>query len=183
MNLQVRKAVESDRQTISDVVIAAFGDVQGREISDLVVELLVDPSAQPLLSLVATDNEHVVGHILFTKVRIDGSQRRVSASILAPLSVRPEHQNQGIGGRLIKEGLVRLKTAGVHLVFVLGHPGYYPKFGFSPAGIMRFEAPYPIAAKDADAWMALELQPGVIGQVSGQVACAESLNDPKYWIE
>ncbi|WP_420804791.1 GNAT family N-acetyltransferase [Nitrosococcus halophilus] len=59
---------------------------------------MADPSAQPLLSLVATVNDHVVGHILFTNVRIKHSQRLVSSAILAPLSVHPEYQNQGIGG-------------------------------------------------------------------------------------
>ncbi len=183
MNLQVRKAFESDKQAISDVVLAAFGDVQGQEIADLIIDLLADPSAQPLLSLVATTNENVVGYILFTNARIKHSQRKVSAAILAPLSVDPEYQNQGIGGRLIKDGLKRLKAAGVELVFVLGHPGYYPKYGFSVAGIMGFDATYPIPPENSGAWMVHELHLGVIGHVSGQVICADALNDPKYWRE
>jgi putative acetyltransferase len=183
MNLQVRKAIGSDTQAISDVVIAAFGDVQGQEIADLITELLADPSALPLLSLVAMTNDNVVGHILFTNARIKHSQRIVSAAILAPLSVRPEYQNQGIGGRLIKEGQKRLKAAGVELIFVLGHPDYYPKYGFSAAGIKGFDASYPIPPENSGAWMAQELHPGVIGHVSGQVICADALNDPKYWRE
>jgi len=183
MNLQVRKAFESDKQAISDVVIAAFGDVQGQEIADLIIKLLADPSAQPLLSLVATTNDSVVGHILFSNARIMHSQRIVSATILAPLSVHPEYQNQGIGGRLVKEGLKRLKAADVELVFVLGHPGYYPKYGFSAAGIKGFDASYPIPPKNSCAWMVQELRPGVFGHVSGQVICADALNDPKHWQE
>ena len=65
MNLQVRKALESDKQAISDEVIAAFGDEQGQVIVDLITDLLADPSAQPLLALVATTNDNVVGQILF----------------------------------------------------------------------------------------------------------------------
>jgi putative acetyltransferase len=183
MNLQVRKAFESDKQAISDVVITAFGDVQGQEIVDLITDLLEDPSAQPLLSLVVTVDDNVVGHILFTSAQIKHSQRMVSSAILAPLSVHPEHQNQGIGGRLIKEGLKQLKTAGVELVFVLGHPGYYPKYGFSTAGIKGFEASYPIPPENSGAWMVQELHPGVIGHVSGKVICADALNDPKHWRE
>lgn len=183
MNLQVRKAFESDTQAISDVVIAAFGDVQGQEIADLITNLLADPSAQPLLTLVATTNDNVVGHILFSNARIKHSQRIVSATILAPLSVHPEYQNQGIGGRLIKEGLKRLKAADVELVFVLGHPDYYPKYGFSPAGIKGLDASHPIPPKNSGAWMVQELHPGVIGHVSGQVICADALNDPKHWRE
>ena len=183
MNFQVRKAVESDKQAISGIIIAAFGDTEGQEISDLVTDLLADPTAQPLLSLVATADDNVIGHILFTNTQIKHSQRIVSSAILAPLAVHPEYQNQGIGGRLIKEGLKQLKAAGVELVFVLGHPGYYPKHGFSPAGIKGFEASYPILPENAGAWMVHELQPGVIGNVSGQVICADALNDPKYWRE
>ena len=183
LGLDVRKAGESDRDAISDVVIAAFGEVEGREIADLISDLLSDPSAQPLLSLVADADEEVVGHILFTNVRLKHSQRIASSSILAPLSVHPEYQNQGIGGRLIKEGLNQLKSWDVELVFVLGHPGYYPKYGFSPAGVQGFDAPYAILPENSDAWMVQELQPGVIGQASGQVMCADALDDPKYWLE
>jgi predicted N-acetyltransferase YhbS len=183
MNLQVRKALESDRQSISNVIIAAFGIVQGNEITDLMANLLADPSAQPLLSLVATIKDNVVGHILFTNAQIKHSQRIVSSAILAPLSVHPAYQNQGIGGRLIKEGLKQLKAAGIELVFVLGHPGYYPKYGFSAARIKGFDASYPIPPENSDAWMVQELHPGVIGHVSGQVICADALNDPKYWRE
>ena len=179
----MRKALESDKQAISDVIIAAFGDVQGQEIADLVTGLLVDPSAQPLLSLVVTADDNIVGHILFTNARIKHSQRTVSSAILAPLSVHPEYQNQGIGGRLIKEGLKQLKAAGVELAFVLGHPGYYPKYGFSAAGIKGFDAPYPIPPENSGAWMVQELHPGIIACIRGQVKCAEALNDPKYWRE
>jgi len=183
MNLQVRRAYDSDKQAITDVVIAAFGDEQGQEIADLVTELLADPGAQPLLSLVATADGHVVGHILFTNVQLSHSPRVVSSAILAPLSVHPDCQNQGIGGRLIQEGLKQLKASGVELVFVLGHPGYYPKYGFSGAGSKGLDAPYPIPPENSDAWMVQELQPGVIGHVRGQVICADALNNPRHWRE
>jgi len=183
MNLQVRKAFESDKQAISDVVIAAFGEAQGPEIEDLITDLLADPSAQPVLPLIVTADDNVVGHILFTNARINHSQRIVSSAILAPLSVHPEYQNQGIGGRLIKEGLKQLKAVGAELVFVLGHPGYYPKYGFSAAGVKGFDAPSPIPPENSAAWMVQELHPGVIGHVGGQVICADVLNDPKHWRE
>lgn len=182
-NLQVRKAFDSDKQAISDVVIAAFGEMQGQEIGNLITDLLEDPSAQPLLSLVVTADGKVIGHILLSNSRINHSQRIVSSAILAPLSVHPAYQNQGIGGRLIREGLTQLKAACVELVFVLGHPGYYPKYGFSAAGTKGFDAPYPIPPENSGAWMVQELYPGVIGQVSGRVICADALNDPKHWRE
>ena len=183
MYFQVRKAFESDKQAISDVVIAAFGDVEGQEIAGLISDLLEDPSAHPLLSLVVTAKDNVVGHILFTTTQIKHSQQTVSSAILAPLSVHPKYQSQGIGLQLIEEGFKQLKAAGVELVFVLGHPGYYSKVGFSAAGIKGFDAPYPIPPENSGAWMVQELHPGVIGHVSGQVICAHSLNDPKHWGE
>ena len=183
MNLQIRTSFESDKQAISDVVIIAFGQEQGPEIEGLIADLLKDPSALPLLSLVATVDEYIVGHILFTSAKIKHSQRMVSSAILAPLSVHPEYQSQGIGGQLIEEGLKQLKSAGVELVFVLGHPDYYPRYGFSAAGIKGFDAPFPILPENSDAWMVQELSPGIIGNVRGQVICADALNDPKHWRE
>ena len=91
--------------------------------------------------------------------------------------------SEGVGGLLIREGLKRLSEAGVDLVFVLGHPGYYPKHGFQTAGVLGFEAPYPIPEKDAGAWMVQELRSGVIGRVSGTVQCCDVLNQPQHWRE
>ena len=65
-------------------------------------------------------------------------------AILAPLAVVPDAQGQGIGGALIEHGLSLLQRSGVGLVFVLGHPGYYPRHGFEPAGRLGFDAPFPI---------------------------------------
>ncbi|MGP1387450.1 MAG: GNAT family N-acetyltransferase [Thainema sp.] len=183
MKFQVREAHQSDQQAITQVVIAAFGDGQGPEIADLITDLLGDPSAYPLVSLVATIDDRVVGHILFTNTTIKQAQRAVSSAILAPLAVHPDHQNQGIGGQLIQAGLKQLQSAGTELVFVLGYPDYYPKYGFSPAGVKGFDAPHPIPPEHADAWMVQELRPGILGQVSGQVMCANVLNDPKHWQE
>ena len=183
MNIQVRTAQESDRSSVAQVVRAAFSEDQGGEIVDLVTDLLADASALPSLSLAATADGSVVGHIFFTNARLTTSQREISAAILAPLSVHPAFQNQGIGGRLINAGLQQLKASGVELVFVLGHPGYYPKHGFSPAGIQGFDAPYPISPEHAGAWMVQELQPGIIVRFQGQVICADALNDPKHWRE
>ena len=183
MNIQIREALKSDKELISAVILAAFGDVQGQEVADLVNDLMNDSSAQPLLSLVATVEDETIGHILFTSAHIKNPQQKINATILAPLAVKPQYQNMGVGGSLINEGLRQLKSASVDLVFVLGHPAYYPKFGFSPAGVKGLNAPYPIPPKDADAWMVQALQPGYIGKVRGQVVCANVLNDPKHWVE
>ena len=76
-----------------------------------------------------------------------------------------------------------MSESGVELVFVLGHPEYYPRHGFTPAGALGFEAPYPIPDEHAEAWMVQELRPGVIGSVCGRVICADMLNKPEHWHE
>lgn len=183
MRVKIRPAFDTDTTAILDVVRSAFGNEQGQEIANLIIDLLKDRSAQPVISLVATANVLVVGHVLFTSVRLKQSPQIFSSAILAPLSVHSNYQKQGIGGQLIHSGLNQLKAMCVGLVFVLGHPGYYPKYGFVPAGTRGFEAPYPIPPEHADAWMVQELQSGIIGFVQGQVECADTLNDPKHWQE
>jgi len=179
---ELRIATESDLPGIIAVHKSAFTE-EGETIASLVADLLGDDTAAPWLSLVAEIDGRIVGHVLFTAVRLSGAERTVSAQILAPLAVAPEYQDQGIGGALIGDGLKRLATSGVKLVFVLGHPDYYPQFGFRPAGTQGFEAPYPIPCVHAAAWMVQELRPGIIGSVHGRVRCADTLNDPRYWQE
>lgn len=181
--LNIQHSKNSDRLGLVALHKAAFGPEEGPVIADLVVDLLTDPTAMPLLSLMATEGDNVIGHILFTNVKITPCDDTPPAMILAPLAVHPEVQSQGVGGKLIKEGLRRLTESGVALVFVLGHPGYYPKYGFKPAGTRGFEAPYPILEKNADAWMVQELYSGVINRVSGKVRCADVLDQPQYWRE
>lgn len=181
--MKIRSSYKSDRLEIEKVHKTAFGKDKGPEIAELVNGLFDDKTAEPLLSLVAVKNEKIIGHILFTKANIAQTPVLVSAQILAPLAVLPEVQAKGVGGLLIKEGLDRLKKAGVELVFVLGHPDYYPRSGFTPAGELGFEAPYHIPHEHAGAWMVIALSPGIIGKVKGTVACSEVLNQPQHWRE
>ena len=176
----IREATESELGDVLYVERAAFGS---EEEPELVRNLLLDPSAKPFLSLLAIEEGRAVGHILFTNASLVETQYTVAISLLAPLAVVPDFQGQGIGGQLIQSGLERLSTSGIDLVFVLGHPGYYPRYGFKPASPLGFETPYPIPAQDADAWMVQALRPNVIGTVSGKVVCADMLDRPEYWRE
>ena len=191
MSIQIQQSTSAETPAICELIEAAFGPEQGQDVAQLTVDLLADASAQPILSLVATDERTEIGnpplgHILFTHARVHSGEFTrpyPAAALLAPLAVRPDVQSQGIGGRLIMAGLEQLKAAGVGLVFVLGHPGYYPRYGFTPAGCLGFDAPYPIPAEHADAWMVQALEPGLIGPVRGQVRCADALGDPRHWQE
>ena len=178
--LQIREAVETDLNDVLLIERLAFGHDKEAK---LVRNLLHDPSAKPLLSLLAFKKDRAVGHILFTTARLSGTQDATSIVILAPLAIVPDAQKQGNGGKLIEQGLEVLSNSGVDLVFVLGHPGYYPRHGFKPAGRLGFEAPYPIPDEAADAWMVKALRSDVIGSVSGKVMCSDALNKPEHWRE
>ena len=175
----IRKALDSDIDKVQSVERAAFGS---DEEASLVRNLLADPSAKPLVSLLAFIDDQAVGHILFTQARLE-PKSTLSVSILAPLAVVPDVQKQGVGGELIKTGLKILADSGKDLVFVLGHPSYYPRHGFKPAGVLGFEASYPIPEKNADAWMVIALKQNVIGAYTGKVICADALDKPEYWRE
>lgn len=178
--MQIREAVETDLNDVLSIERLAFGYEKEAE---LVRELLHDPSAKPLLSLLALKKGRAVGHILFTSAHLSDSKDAASIVILAPLAIVPDFQKQGIGGKLIEHGLALLSKSGVDLVFVLGHPEYYPRYGFSPAGQIGFEAAYPIPDEHAGAWMVQALRSGVMGTVSGKVICADALNKPEHWRE
>ena len=172
--------MDSDLNDVLFVERMAFG--HDKE-AGLVRDLLVDPSAKPILSLLAFEDDRAVGHILFTTARLTESQDTASLCILAPLAIVPDAQRKGIGGKLIEQGLKLLSKSSVELVFVLGHPDYYPRHGFKPAGKLGFEAPYPIPDEHAGAWMVQELRPGVIGSVHGKVMCSDALYQPQHWRE
>lgn len=183
MNWNTREAMPEDEPHIYEVIHAAFGDDEGREISNLVCDLLEDQSARPMLSLVATSGENIVGHILFTATHLKEATTEIKSLILAPLSVHPEYQKKGIGGKLIKAGFELLQKEGVGLVFVLGDPVYYKRHGFTAAGTYGLKAPYPPPNEYFDAWMVKELQPGLMESAHGVVTCADALNHLRYWLE
>jgi putative acetyltransferase len=120
----------------------------------------------PELSLVAELDGQIVGHILFSRIHIETAEQKVPVLALAPMAVLPEYQKQGIGSELIRHGLEQCKRLGWEIVIVLGHPDYYPRFGFSAELAKPLECPY---GDVGDAWMALELTPGALKNVRGRV--------------
>ena len=160
MTIRVRPEEERDFAAVHRLHEAAFGTTAEADL----VEVLREQAA-PVVSLVAEGDQRVVGHILFAPVTLaDHPECRLMG--LAPLAVLPSYQHRGIGSALVRAGLAACRTLGFGGVVVLGHPDYYPRFGFSPASAFglacEFEAP------DA-AFMALELVPGGLRDVSGTV--------------
>jgi putative acetyltransferase len=177
--LIIREATSVDLQDVLFVEKEAFRrDVEPQ----LTKDLLSDQSAQPYVSLLAYVDNQPAGHILFTHAYLTNNPK-VEVSFLAPLAVVPKFQRQGIGGALIKKGIESLSESGIDLVFVVGHPKYYPRHGFTPASKLGFEPTYPIPKEVADAWMVQALHSGLIGSVSGKVVCCDVMNKPELWRE
>jgi len=174
----IREATSEDTAALLHVHKLAFGQ---DEEAILVEALLSDPSAQPVLSLLAQDNETVVGHVLFTSVGLIGPIEPLSAAILAPLAVVPFAQRSGVGRALIERGCEVLAARGVQWLFVLGDPKYYNTRGFTAALPHGLQAPYEIQPEDA--WMVRALTGSAIGSMQATVRCAEALAPEKYWRE
>lgn len=177
----IRPATDGDLESILAVHRAAFPQ---EDVAGFTRSLLADPSAGPMVSLVALAEDRIVGHVLFTAARLEPETGH-RVAILAPLGVLPQHQGVGIGGGLVSRGLALLEGSGVGMVFVLGHPSYYPRFGFAPADALGFAAPYPIPEEVADAWMVLglDLADGLPRSYAGTVKCAEAMDRPEHWRE
>ncbi len=118
----------------------AFGD-HGPVVADLVDTLRETTAPEDGLSLVAEHDGQVVGHVMFTRGLLDAERRLVDVQVLSPLGVLPEFHRRGIGSALVRDGLAVVAERGVPLVFLEGDPGYYARFGFTPAGDLGFRKP------------------------------------------
>ena len=137
---------------------AAFnGDEEGRIIEALGRDGLI------VLSLVATEDTKVLGHILFSRLGVEVDGAKVRAVALAPMAVLPGHQSKGIGSALIRRGLELLPGLGIEAVILVGHVDFYPRFGFSPALASHLASPF----QGSGAFMALELKPGALAGTEG----------------
>jgi putative acetyltransferase len=155
----IRPEATADYDAIRQVNEAAFN---GSEEAALVEALRRERVV--LLSLVTELDGRIVGHVLFSRMSIETAAGAVAAAALAPMAVLPEYQRRGIGGRLIRSGLDGLRANGERIVIVVGHPEYYPRFGFSSGLAGSLESPFP-----AEAFMAYEVIPGALDRVRGRV--------------
>lgn len=128
----------------------------------------------PALSLISEVNGTPIGHILFTRIAIRSDNKSNVSLALAPMAVLPEYQKKGIGTAMVKAGIEKARQLGFKSVIVLGHPKYYPRFGFKPASLWSIKAPFE--APD-EAFMALELVQGGLEAISGTVAYPEEFQE------
>ena len=162
VDVRVMRADEFD--AMRDLSVRAFGD--DPEIRDL-LNLLRDSWAwDDELSFIAELGGEIVGQVLFTHAFLDTATKILDVLVLSPIGVRPDLQRSGIGGRLIRTALAALELRTEPLVFLEGHPSYYPQFGFRPAGALGFES--PSTRTPAAAFMVYPLpahRPGVVGRL------------------
>ncbi len=168
-NIITRKENTFDHNWVIELTEKAF---ESLEISDhnegkLVDKLRKAPTFIEELSLVAELNGQVVGHILFTPIIIDNGEQQFQSLVLAPVSVLPEFQKQGIGGQLFRAGHQKALELGFQSVILIGHPEYYPRFGYKPASIWGIKTQIPLPSDDV--FMAVELTDGALTGVSGMV--------------
>ena len=177
--MQIRESTRQDISVIREVHENAFGQPEGPIVAELACQILVDKTAAPIVSLVAEENNQIVGNILFSAVNIEGCDADITAFILAPLAVVKEFQAKGIGESLIQSGLHTLQERGAELVFVLGDPNYYSLSGFESANKYNLKPPYQLECPEA--WMVLELKQGALEKAEGIVRCCACLASPEHW--
>jgi putative acetyltransferase len=156
---EIRFEQDADRSRIRAVHQAAFG----REDERRLVDVLRDTDVV-IASIVAVADDRILGHALFSQVWIDSERGSRAIASLAPIAVLPGHQRRGIGSALMRRGIAACAGAGYGALIVVGHPAYYPQFGFDAAAVAHLESPYA-----GGAFMGLDLRPGFLASMRGTV--------------
>ncbi|HUG43923.1 MAG TPA: N-acetyltransferase [Acidobacteriota bacterium] len=164
----IRSERPEDASQVRRVNEQAFG---GTGEADLVDRLRL--ACADSLSLVAEDDV-VAGHILFTPVVLESARRRVVGMGLAPMAVLPDRQREGIGSQLLRRGLDMLRERGCPFVVVIGHPEYYPRFGFVPASVHGLSSQWESVPDEA--FMVLVLDERVMKEASGVIIYKDEFN-------
>jgi putative acetyltransferase len=159
--LIIRPETPEDAAAIRHVNEEAFGQKEEAEI----IEKLRS-RGMLTISLVAVQDSEIVGHIAFSPVTVESEHSSFEAIALAPMSVLPACQRKGIGSQLVRAGLEECRRLGHEIAVVLGHPNYYPRFGFIPAKPKGIDCEFQVPD---EAWMILELKEGALAGRRGTV--------------
>lgn len=168
MAITFRQESSSDYEKVSEVIEEAFENVNFSDHREqfLVERLRKSNAFIPELSIVAELKSKIVGHILLTKIKIQNEKQTFPSLAMAPVSVIPHHQNQGIGGKLILAAHEKAKDLGYLSIIVLGHGAYYPRFGYQLTRFFGIELPFEAPEENC---LAIELQEGSLKNVNGKV--------------
>lgn len=163
--MEIRTENSNDYKAVYDLNYKAFGNREDE--ANIVERIRQSEGFVPELSLVAEIKNEVVGHVLISRADIVKNGQQHNVMVLAPIAVDPRFQKQGIGTKLINEGLQRCKGRGDGLVLLIGHPSYYPRFGFKPARaygieLKQFNVPDEV-------FMVCELIEGKLNEINGEL--------------
>ena len=164
--MQIRAEREGDQEDIRAVLLAAFELPAEADLVDALRE-----QASPIVSLVAEVDGRVIGHILFTPVTLS-DHPDLEVMGLAPMAVLPDRQRAGAGSALVRAGLGECVRLGFVASVVLGHPEYYPRFGYQPSSRFGIDCEYEVPE---EVFMAMELTPGALDGVEGLVLYHDAL--------
>jgi putative acetyltransferase len=160
--LIILKETPGDIESISEINEAAFGRKEEGAIVDKMRRHGV-----LTISLVAVENDKVVGHVAFSPVTIEPEDPGFNGTCLGPVAVLPAYQNKGIGSRLVRAGIEACRDIGIEIIVLVGHPTYYPRFGFVRANAKGLRCEYEQVPDEA--WMVLELRKGALAGKHGVV--------------
>jgi putative acetyltransferase len=156
----IRDEKRDDQDGVRAVNASAFETSSEASLVDSLRE-----RAQPIVSLVAESDGDVVGHIMFSPVSLSDHPELMIMG-LAPMAVKPACQHKGIGSALVRAGIARCTELGFGAIVVLGHPEFYPRFGFLPASRFGIESEYDVPD---DVFMAMEIQPDYLRDATGTI--------------
>ncbi|GAB0156750.1 N-acetyltransferase [Chryseobacterium sp. Alg-005] len=164
----IRQEKERDYPKVFQTIEEAFRNLEYSDHQEhfLVERLRKSNAFIPELSLVAEADDKIAGHILFTKITIENGQESFESLALAPVSVQPDFQHQGIGGKLIEKGHDIARQLGYQSVILIGHENYYPKFGYKKTTNFGISFPFDIPEENG---MAIELVKDGLKDVKGVV--------------
>ncbi len=171
---------QSQTEDIIGLFTHTFSDSEGEEegklIGDLVAELINTTDGNDLYVFVATENDSVVGSILFTRLSFESARE---IFLLAPVAVQTDYQGKGIGQELIKVGLQTIKQQGAELAFTYGDPAFYAKVGFRQVTEEQFKAPMSLTYPHG--WLAQSLTEQELTPITGSSACVPAFNKQALW--
>lgn len=167
----IRQEKTEDINDINALNKLAFGQPQEAEI----VDKLRNSCGEDFYSLIAIENERIVGHILFSPAVIEGHHGAIKGMGLAPMAVLPEMQRKGIGTQLVKAGIEDIKKTECPFIIVLGHPEFYPRFGFEKASLYGIKSQWEGIPDEA--FMILWLNKSATPPVSGIARYRDEFNE------
>ena len=170
----------NNTEEIKQLFTMTFSDSEGQSegllIGNLVYELLISTASHDFYCFIATENEQIIGSIIFSKLSFDSE---INAFLLSPVAINTSYQGKGIGQKLINFGLDTLKENGGELVLTYGDINFYSKVGFSLITEKIVKAPLKLTYPEG--WLGQSLVSDEIEPIAGNSYCIEAFNKPELW--